>query len=502
MKLSPMFLSRLSRTNNPPTVDQAIFIREAIQDMERKMAENQQQSQKLVRKLDEYRSILAPCRRLPLEILGEIFIQLLDRLASDTYANQTILVQVSRVCKSWRHAAYLLPQLWSTAAINLDRIMMNRRSWYDSVKTWLMRSGKTPKRIWLYSRSRTCSMKPLHVNDDRMYCTGHRCDLSSVDVLNMLKFGPPIDDLTINPGTPHCWNNLVSKLQRAETDQSFALDSITSLAVHADDWYYWVDISRHPLIPFATALKQFSLLLPDFSFTSWSEERPSMDSVDFGLPPNLLNNLTEIEIKCNWPANHIFNMLQHCHNLETLYLDLYNGYFGDWNRSNPLMLRLAREGICFPKLRSLCLYEFPLDGHEDLRLIQLPCIVDVTIVTIDRYLDDEDEDDMTIDDICGSSIANFLRGGESSDSTLQSLTIQNGDFDGGALVDILQGLSSLEHLTLRCTNFNANTFSKIAAAKMLPRLRTLQILCHHVQLADVVGLEEFVEERGIELTTS
>ncbi|KAF6750748.1 hypothetical protein DFP72DRAFT_778175, partial [Ephemerocybe angulata] len=60
--------------------------------------------------LKGYRSILSPIRRLPLEILGEIF-----KYNFPTFLNsfdRKRLRNLGRVCQRWRDALRSVPSLW------------------------------------------------------------------------------------------------------------------------------------------------------------------------------------------------------------------------------------------------------------------------------------------------------------------------------------------------------------------------------------------------------
>ena len=96
--------------------------------------------QKLQRSLDEHRSIAAPIRRIPQEILSEIFLHCL--MDSSNSFNVTIApLLLTFVCSRWRTVAIFTPRLWSS--ISLDVVSGTT----EMLQTWLSRSGMSPLKL-------------------------------------------------------------------------------------------------------------------------------------------------------------------------------------------------------------------------------------------------------------------------------------------------------------------------------------------------------------------
>jgi hypothetical protein len=95
------------------------------------------EQQKLEVSLNEHRSIVAPIRRIPSEMLCEIFLYCLED-RSDYRAVEKAPFQLSFVCNKWRRVVISTPQLWSYIFIRRGPIVM------EILQTWLLRSGTSP----------------------------------------------------------------------------------------------------------------------------------------------------------------------------------------------------------------------------------------------------------------------------------------------------------------------------------------------------------------------
>ncbi|KAF7361256.1 F-box domain-containing protein [Mycena sanguinolenta] len=105
------------------------------------------------------RSLIAPIRTLPVELLAEIFeLTICDSdLSKFPYSSRLPLhvrdaFRVSQVCRHWRQIAIGTPRLW-TGPITVDFHPTRRRGfeeeemYADGVKTWLARSAPLPVQI-------------------------------------------------------------------------------------------------------------------------------------------------------------------------------------------------------------------------------------------------------------------------------------------------------------------------------------------------------------------
>ncbi|KAE9394256.1 hypothetical protein BT96DRAFT_998646 [Gymnopus androsaceus JB14] len=111
------------------------------------------------------RSILSPIRRVPLEILGEIFVLSClpkGRQKPKINALQRDICAICSVCIAWRIAAHATPRLWSTLQYSLESDhSKNRILWF---RQWLERARGFPLDLHLhlfYTSSRDTGRRQL-----------------------------------------------------------------------------------------------------------------------------------------------------------------------------------------------------------------------------------------------------------------------------------------------------------------------------------------------------
>ncbi|KAL1660777.1 hypothetical protein GGF50DRAFT_118629 [Schizophyllum commune] len=68
---------------------------------------------RIIIQLDVHKSITAPIRRLPLELLSEIFAILFDREGESHGKAYIVIYVISRVCSAWRALVRATPRLWT-----------------------------------------------------------------------------------------------------------------------------------------------------------------------------------------------------------------------------------------------------------------------------------------------------------------------------------------------------------------------------------------------------
>ncbi|KAJ7725360.1 hypothetical protein B0H16DRAFT_282237 [Mycena metata] len=93
-----------------------------------------------------HRALIAPWRRLPVEIIAEIFLFTLERKCDPDeqdgdYWNddRTGTLLLCKICRAWRHIAITTPSLW-----NILSLQLKTRPLSDWVSTWLDRSRSFP----------------------------------------------------------------------------------------------------------------------------------------------------------------------------------------------------------------------------------------------------------------------------------------------------------------------------------------------------------------------
>ncbi|KAF8166860.1 hypothetical protein BJ912DRAFT_889174, partial [Pholiota molesta] len=179
-------------TNYTPTDEELLQIRSLLvaptarlaeldAEMARKLAEHEalcRQHMKLSLEFADYRALASPMRRLPIDVLREIFIHCLPTGHNAILSHKEAPTLLTLVCSAWRTIAFTTPALWASIHMPVpppladDRIFMSevqrekfRIDTLDVVRQrtrfmeeWLMRSGACRLSISLYDQE--------HFNED------------------------------------------------------------------------------------------------------------------------------------------------------------------------------------------------------------------------------------------------------------------------------------------------------------------------------------------------
>src|SRR5882672_9516402 len=105
-------------------------------------------------------ALVAPIRRLPPEVLSEIFLHYNDENNISDLQLNTAPLLLGGVCSRWRTIALSTPRLWTSFALTIQPKYL--KSDVMLAKTWLARAGTCPLTIRLASHgSYQNSMNPL-----------------------------------------------------------------------------------------------------------------------------------------------------------------------------------------------------------------------------------------------------------------------------------------------------------------------------------------------------
>lgn len=149
--------AHLVRSNNQPLDSEVDEIRLIIQDAKKRLAERRnglQESKALRALIKTCTKIIHPVRRLPFEIINEIFLQTLSGSYDwDDYPEVHDYVRgpwaYSKVCRRWRDVALQSPRLWSELSVpsNCGSYWLHVENPIGRLKLWLHRSRSAPLRI-------------------------------------------------------------------------------------------------------------------------------------------------------------------------------------------------------------------------------------------------------------------------------------------------------------------------------------------------------------------
>ncbi|KAJ6578615.1 hypothetical protein B0H10DRAFT_2101374, partial [Mycena sp. CBHHK59/15] len=137
---------------------------EKISDLQKTLDELAEERDRLSAFVDAHQALISPVRRLPLDIIQEIFVACLPK-----HATPPILL--GRICSAWRSISLSTPRLWASlhvvepahpfdmfpAGLFADKLAQR----LETTKTWLGRSGQCPLSISLESNHEHDVTPPL-----------------------------------------------------------------------------------------------------------------------------------------------------------------------------------------------------------------------------------------------------------------------------------------------------------------------------------------------------
>ncbi|KAJ3544392.1 hypothetical protein NMY22_g2801 [Coprinellus aureogranulatus] len=418
--LHPDELSRLVNGNDPPNAVESASVRQDLNSLRTQIAQLEATLEGLRQRERARLAILSSVRRIPDEILGEIFLlalpPVLDEMGRDA------LLGLSLVCRRWRSACLATHRLWGGIKIFLYHA---GRISYDKIAAWLGRAGAMPK---------TVEIRTIF----GCRCPDMPCHSANPALRRLVTEGPPLEHLKLPCKDASCFRNWVSAVQAVQ-GQTPTWDLLKSLHLTFGEEARWNDAnkaSRSIFRHLPLALTSLHLQLPPGRAAFRSDDEQLIAVLH--IPSQILQQLKSLAIFCDWWGMHIFDMLEQCANLEILQVDIDDRVPSeDLDATDELELRdnpLKLAKLHTLRFRRAATIEF-------LDYIRAPALrhLDLACSTAERE-DDEDEDFAhTLQDfIVQSRIQNKL----------ETLRIYDAYVPAEALGRALSKLRTLRQLTL------------------------------------------------------
>ncbi|KAF5311411.1 hypothetical protein D9611_011598 [Ephemerocybe angulata] len=322
MAFPPAFASLLT-SNDPPDELNAAHLVEIAASLSVAIDEALEKVQVLEQELKKCRTVLSPARKVPQEILSEIFslVPLVDGKEEDP-ADVTV---VSLVSRAWREAALNTHSLWQGLVFSPCRCVASgdkgshyHETEYEKARSWLSRSGALPKTVRL---ERTPDGTRCMCEDPR-----RRCESTHPTVVKLLTEGPPIDEFTLHVTSTSCFRKWMASVtsagQKLTRCTRWAKLRCFSLVFHDIDRQLWDDTTDPNLSIFANLppVTEFHLNLPSME-RAFDDEDDAL-SCSLHIPVPFLNGLSIFVIRWEWGGSRLAELLVHCINLESFTLDL------------------------------------------------------------------------------------------------------------------------------------------------------------------------------------
>ncbi|KAF6761798.1 hypothetical protein DFP72DRAFT_1151860 [Ephemerocybe angulata] len=280
-------ISRLLQSNDVPTPVEAGRVYDDIDDLETEANALRLQLDALEGRLQQRRSIVSSVRRMPAEVLGEIF-QL--ALSSNAFGwRKRCLENFMLVCKAWRNVALITHALWNNISIG------GPGNSYRKILAWLSRSGSLSKRLEVaeglgYGGFCGCE-------------DSEPCRYTDPIIIRLLKEARSLQDLRLHVGRHICLTKFFESLQSTPENPGLQpWKHIKSIGIDFDPSSY--NTWPTPLDSFQSFFTQlafvtsFRLYLPPGGNTSFDNSDPRNATI--GIPPRFLSQLLELTIQCDW----------------------------------------------------------------------------------------------------------------------------------------------------------------------------------------------------------
>ncbi|KAJ7741294.1 hypothetical protein B0H16DRAFT_1032256 [Mycena metata] len=137
-------------------------LRDEIAELHKTLHKLEEEHHSLLAHVDAHKALLSPVRRLPLDVIQEIFIACMPTHRNCVMSALEAPVLLGRICRSWREISLSTPRLWSRLHIAEPQRdygpyqpilvpIQKLAQRFENIKMWLGRSGECPLSISLHS---------------------------------------------------------------------------------------------------------------------------------------------------------------------------------------------------------------------------------------------------------------------------------------------------------------------------------------------------------------
>ncbi|KAJ3536046.1 hypothetical protein NMY22_g6204 [Coprinellus aureogranulatus] len=452
---APPDISHLICTNYPPNDVEEAVVRREIDVLEPSIKRVRAQLEELEDRLLRCRSIISPIRRVPQEIIGEIFTSMLDTLPQNYETRTGTLLQLTLVCKAWNDEARKSSH-WSELRIPIPpRLGVPR---YKEIE-------------------RRCKDLRLLTIEDSGNCICIRtagqdvCLLKHSVCFQLLSRYSSLQTISLSFSCIQCFEKLIQSIKtRKEARLTWSAIQNLTLRIKAfQQLQQTVELEHYfDLTILPPTLRSLSLFFPT------QPRRGGGSFVNLGFPGYPLINVTSLHISLDWGVGFFILSLQRFPNLQSLRLD-----------GKSLKVSSRWEGhlgeIVLPRLHTLDVSMTLSAAAELLPHLVLPALVDIRMGIYKA-----------------AELYNKLKylkaitAGLSSAPMLLSLTVYCISLEGAyrrddtageeAIVDALSAIPSLQHVALEgiCINYRHFTEllkrSQAGGRGFLPGIQSIQVI--------------------------
>ncbi|KAJ7221294.1 hypothetical protein GGX14DRAFT_669313 [Mycena pura] len=146
------------------------FLDDEITKMQRVIDKLTEERNTLTAYIDGHRALLSPMRRLPRDIIQEIFIACMPTDRNCVMSATEAPVLLGRICSGWRAISFSTPRLWANIHIvepmspsngMLDLVNAKLKQRLEASEAWLRRSGQCGLSITVFCNTSTPQHSPI-----------------------------------------------------------------------------------------------------------------------------------------------------------------------------------------------------------------------------------------------------------------------------------------------------------------------------------------------------
>ncbi|KAJ3538991.1 hypothetical protein NMY22_g4936 [Coprinellus aureogranulatus] len=467
-------LTYLLYTNTPPDDVEKAVIRREIDMLEPSIQRVRAQLEELKNRLFRCKLALAPIRKVPLEVIGEIFRFTLEAFV-DHKARAGDLLRLALVCKTWNDEAHNSAH-WSDISIS----PFNCKPKFPTCREMAAR----------FKDLRTIRFKDFAVceclrSTEQGVST---CLLNSSACLQLLSCSrdSSLQSISLSVSCFRCFQNLTQSVKAGE-EALQAWKSIRSVTLD-------IRAHRQPRAGMGPEDFDFRDLPPSLTSLTLSFPRLHTTGTQLNLYTPMFRNLSSLDFSCGWNTPFTLDVIRLCKKLRHLRLD-----YG----KSPQTWSVAAAEVVLPNLRTLDVSMTPSASATVLPLFILPALVDVRMGV--------DHGREVCDNLAHLKV---LPPGTPSAPILQSLTIYSSRFaeddslrtcgSEQGLVDTFFAIPSLQSFTIRAISFSSRLFLEILQQRVergdqvfLPNIQSIQLIepRPHFGSFDVESFLQFVKIR-------
>ncbi|KAJ7892829.1 hypothetical protein B0H14DRAFT_958833 [Mycena olivaceomarginata] len=232
--------SRRLNTNYIPSDEEVDFIRielvshtQELARIDERIRELSAQRDQIQAYIDTHKALISHPRRLPVDILREIFIACLPANRNAVMSSQEAPLLLGRICSAWRAIALSTPRLWASLHAPLDYILKGEPRKLAVIE-WLQRSGAAPISLSVFAernwgRSFACSeglslFKSLAAESATRWC--------HLDLMNCLEGQDQLAEISTPALESLKFSGSVSLLRNLDIAK---VPSLRAIALHSND---------------------------------------------------------------------------------------------------------------------------------------------------------------------------------------------------------------------------------------------------------------------------